>query len=122
MIRRLEAEPAPAAPLTDGRGVMRMLGLAPGPAVGAALRALEEARAVGEVRDLAEAEAYLRHMAAAQGWPVDERPHGEAGTHDDGGGGGGGGDGGGGERTDGDGSDDTDTCATDACSDDPGRA
>ena len=118
VIRRLEAEPAPTAPLVDGRGVMRMLGLAPGPAVGAALRALEEARAVGEVGDLAEAEAYLRHMAAAQGWPVDERPPGEAGTHDDGGGGGGGG----GERTDGDGSDETDTCATDACSDDPGRA
>lgn len=68
VIRRLDAEPEPAAPLLDGRAVMRLLGLAPGPEVGAALAALAEARAVGEVRDAAEAEAYLRHMAAAQGW------------------------------------------------------
>ena len=113
VIRRLEAEPAPAAPLVDGRGVMRMLGLAPGPAVGAALRALEEARAVGEVRDLAEAEAYLRHMAAAQGWPVDERPPDEAATDE--------------AATDDDGSDDTGTDDTESRTaddggDGPGRA
>ena len=96
VIRRLEADPVPVAALVDGRGVMRMLGLAPGPAVGAALRALEEARAVGEVRDLAEAEAYLRHMAAAQGWPLDERPADDAGADDAG--------------------------ADDACSDEPGGA
>jgi poly(A) polymerase len=70
VIRRLEAEPASPAPLLDGHALMATLGLAPGPAVGAALRALEEARAVGDVRDRAEAEAYLRGMAAAQGWPI----------------------------------------------------
>ena len=73
VIRRLEAEPAPTAPLLDGRDLMALLGLPPGPAVGAALRALEEARAVGEVTTREEAEAYLRHMGAAQGWPLDGR-------------------------------------------------
>ena len=74
VIRRLEAEPAPPPPLLDGREVMAHLGLAPGPAVGEALRALEEARAVGEVSDREEAEAYLRQLAAAQGWLAEERP------------------------------------------------
>ena len=79
VIRRLEAEPAPAAPLLDGRALMAMLGLPPGPAVGAALRALEEARAVGEVTNREEAETYLRHMGAAQGWPLDSRGRDDAG-------------------------------------------
>ena len=70
VIRRLEAEPTPSAPLLDGREVMRRLGLAPGPAVGAALAAVAEARAVGEVGTPDEAEAYLRRMASAQGWAV----------------------------------------------------
>ena len=72
VIQRLESEPSAPAPLLDGREVMRLLQLAPGPAVGEALRAVDEARAVGEVTDLAEAEAYLRHMAALRGWPVGE--------------------------------------------------
>ena len=71
VIRRLEAAGAPAAPLLDGREVMRLLGLAPGPAVGEALAAIAEARAVGEVADAGEAVAYLRRMAAARGWPVE---------------------------------------------------
>lgn len=78
VIRRLETEPAPTAPLLDGHGLMRLLGLPPGPAVGAALRALEEARAVGEVSTREEAETYLRHMGAVRGWPLDGRGRGDA--------------------------------------------
>jgi len=70
VIHRLEAEPAPSAPLLDGFEVMRRLGLPAGPTVGVALAAVAEARAVGEVATPDEAEAYLRRMAAAQGWPV----------------------------------------------------
>jgi poly(A) polymerase len=70
VIQRLEDEPAPSAPLLDGFEVMRRLGLPAGPTVGVALSAVAEARAVGEVATPDEAEAYLRRMAAAQGWPV----------------------------------------------------
>ena len=70
VIRRLEDEPTPSAPLLDGFEVMRRLGLPAGPTVGTALAAVAEARAVGEVATPDEAEAYLRSMAAAQGWPV----------------------------------------------------
>jgi len=70
VIRRLEDEPAPSAPLLDGFEVMRRLGLPAGPTVGVALAAVAEARALGEVATPDEAEAYLRRMAAAQGWPV----------------------------------------------------
>ena len=80
VIRRLEDEPAPSEPFMSGHEVMEMLGLAPGPAVGEALRALSEAHAVGEVASREEAETYLRHMAQAQGWPVDERTRGGGGT------------------------------------------
>lgn len=62
------AEPAHPAPLLDGRAVMRELDLSPGPEVGRALAFLDEARAVGDVRDAAEARAALRRFARAQGW------------------------------------------------------
>jgi len=68
VIARLASEPAPAAPLLDGRAVMELLGVGPGPTVGAALKALAEAQALGDVSDRDEAEAYVRRIAAAQGW------------------------------------------------------
>lgn len=62
------AEPPPPKPLLDGREVMRLLGLQPGPRVGEAVRFVGEAEAVGDVRTKAEAETALRTFARAQGW------------------------------------------------------
>jgi poly(A) polymerase len=67
VVRLLAAAP-PRPPLLRGEDVMRLLEVGPGPLVGLALRAVEEARAVGDVETRAEAEAYLRRLAAAQGW------------------------------------------------------
>jgi poly(A) polymerase len=62
------AEPPPKAPLLDGHAVMRLLNLPPGPHVGAAVRFVREAEAVGDVRTPEEAAAALKRYAAAQGW------------------------------------------------------
>ena len=62
------AEPAPEKPLLDGRDVMALLDLSPGPRVGEAVRFVQEAEAVGDVRSRAEAEAALRRYAREQGW------------------------------------------------------
>lgn len=67
-------EPAVPAPLLDGREVMQLLDLAPGPRVGEALAMLAEARAVGDVRDREEAVAAVRRYAEAQGWDVPADP------------------------------------------------
>ncbi len=56
------------APLLDGRDVMQLLDLSPGPRVGEAVRFVQEAEAVGDVRTKEDAEAALRHYAAVQGW------------------------------------------------------
>lgn len=64
-------EPRPPAPLLDGDGVMKLLGLPPGPRVGEALAVLAEAVAVGDVEDLDGAERLLMGYARAQGWLVD---------------------------------------------------
>jgi len=47
------------APLLDGRAIMTLLRLEPGPAVGAALAALREAQAVGDVTDPSAARTWL---------------------------------------------------------------
>ena len=47
---------------------MDLLGLEPGPRVGAALRFVEEARAVGDVTTPLEAREALRAFAEGQGW------------------------------------------------------
>ena len=62
-----EAAPPPA-PLLRGEDVMALLDLPPGPRVGEALRFVEEARAVGDVRDAEEARAALRRYADRRGW------------------------------------------------------
>ena len=62
------SEGPPKAPLLDGREVMALLGLPAGPRVGEAVRFVQEAEAVGDVKDEREAEAALRRYAAAQGW------------------------------------------------------
>ena len=63
-------EPPPAAALlrrvVDGHAVMRATGLAPGPAVGRVLAAVEEAAAAGEVRSEGEALRLAVHLAAAE--------------------------------------------------------
>lgn len=46
-------------PLLDGHAVMRVLGLPPGPRVGALLAEIDELTAAGELRDAEEAEAWL---------------------------------------------------------------
>ena len=61
------AEPAPEKPLLDGRDVMQLLNLEPGPRVGEAVRLVQEAEAVGDVRDRGEAEAVLKRYAREQG-------------------------------------------------------
>ncbi len=48
--------------LLDGHAVMKALGLAPGPAVGKALAKLEEAQAMGRVRDRPSAIAFIRRL------------------------------------------------------------
>jgi poly(A) polymerase len=67
VVKLLEEEP-PRPPLLTGDEVMRLLGVPPGPVVGLALRAIEEAHAVGDVKDRDDAEAYLLRVARAQGW------------------------------------------------------
>ncbi|PZA08088.1 HD domain-containing protein [Meiothermus sp. PNK-Is4] len=59
------AESAPSSKaLLDGREVMRLLGLEPGPKVGQAIAALLEAQAIGEVQSRAEAASFLRDAFA----------------------------------------------------------
>jgi poly(A) polymerase len=84
VVRLLEEAP-PRAPLLRGDDVMRLLGVSPGPRVGRALRAVEEAHALGDVADRAEAEAYLLRLAAAQGWGdgVDDEADGDDAALDD---------------------------------------
>ena len=64
VLMALEAQPAEPPPLLDGREVMALLDLPPGPGVGEALRVLAEAAALGEVRDAPGARAFLRAWAA----------------------------------------------------------
>ncbi|WP_456411901.1 HD domain-containing protein [Oceanithermus sp.] len=78
--RAFLAAPRPK-PLLSGDEVMRMLNLEPGPLVGRALRALEEAQVVGDVRDRKAAQAFVRwwyetETAAAErpGDPGGHRP------------------------------------------------
>jgi poly(A) polymerase len=68
---RLLDEAPPRPPLLRGDEVMALLGVGPGPRVGQALRALEEAHALGDVTDRQEAETYLLRLAQAQGWNED---------------------------------------------------
>lgn len=61
-------EAPPKAPLLNGLEVMELLDLSPGPRVGEAVRFVQEAEAVGDVRTKGDAEAALRHYATVQGW------------------------------------------------------
>lgn len=68
IVELLEATPTAQPPLMTGREVMTLLNLTEGPRVGAAVRFLREAEAVGDVTNRAEAERVLRQYAAKQGW------------------------------------------------------
>ncbi|GGJ61729.1 HD domain-containing protein [Deinococcus aquiradiocola] len=59
VLAALEDQPGVPAPLLDGRQVMALLDLPPGPQLGEALRALAEARALGDVTDEAGARTWL---------------------------------------------------------------
>lgn len=59
VLAALEERPTAPPPLLRGEEVMALLGLPPGPGVGAALRALAEAQALGEVRTPEEARNWL---------------------------------------------------------------
>ena len=61
-IQSLPEGTAAPKPLLDGREVMQLLDLEPGPQVGQALAALLEAQALGEVQSRAEAEGFLREV------------------------------------------------------------
>jgi len=63
--RTFLAAPRPK-PLLSGNEVMRLLSLEPGPLVGRALRALEEAQILGDVEDRAAAEAFVRWWYEAE--------------------------------------------------------
>lgn len=58
-VEKLDVEPA--KPLVSGRDVLA-LGVQPGPEVGRAIREVEEARDRGEIRERAEALAFLRRL------------------------------------------------------------
>lgn len=76
----MDERPEPK-PLLDGRDVMALLELSPGPRVGQAIAMLAEAQAVGDVTDRAQAVEALHRYAAAQGWsgPAERAPSGDAG-------------------------------------------
>ncbi|SEJ79971.1 poly(A) polymerase [Deinococcus reticulitermitis] len=59
VLAALTEQPSAPPPLLTGEEVMALLNLGPGPRVGAALRALAEARAVGEVASAQEARAFV---------------------------------------------------------------
>lgn len=59
VLEALEEQPTAPPPLLTGGDVMALLKIAPGPAVGEALRALAEAQSLGEVRTLEEARALV---------------------------------------------------------------
>ena len=61
-------EAPPPAPLLDGREVMDLLGLEPGPRVGEALRFIAEARAIGDISEREEAITALQKFAESRGW------------------------------------------------------
>ncbi|MHA0034492.1 HD domain-containing protein [Deinococcus sp. PESE-13] len=63
VLAALEEQPAAPPPLLSGEEVMALLGLTPGPRVGEALRALAEARAIGEVGTPQEARAFVQRWA-----------------------------------------------------------
>ncbi len=64
VLTALEVQPASPAPLLSGADVMALLELPPGPEVGEVLRALAEARALGDLPDAEAARAWL----LAGGW------------------------------------------------------
>lgn len=59
VLAALEEAPAAPGPLLRGEEVMALLGLPPGPEVGAALRAVAEARALGDVNTPEQARAFV---------------------------------------------------------------
>jgi poly(A) polymerase len=61
-------EPAPELPLMTGREVMALLSIPEGPKVGEAVRFVQEAQAVGDVKTREEAEELLKNYAIKQGW------------------------------------------------------
>ncbi|WP_415785513.1 CCA tRNA nucleotidyltransferase [Deinococcus saxicola] len=69
VLEALEDRPAPPRPLLTGADVMALLDIPPGPRVGEIMRALNEAVALGEVADGAEARAFV------VGWGERHAPH-----------------------------------------------
>ncbi|WP_424949665.1 HD domain-containing protein [Deinococcus sp.] len=59
VLAALEDQPAAPPALLSGDEIMALLALSPGPGVGQAVRALAEARALGDVGDVAAARAWL---------------------------------------------------------------
>ena len=69
IVALLEATPSPPPPLMTGREVMTLLNLTEGPRVGAAVRFLKEAEAVGDVTTRRGGGAgVLKQYAVKQGW------------------------------------------------------
>ncbi len=67
VLEALEEQPTAPAPLLDGQAIMTLLDLGPGPRVGEAVRALAEARALGEVATPDDARTFLHNWAGRSG-------------------------------------------------------
>lgn len=63
VLAALEDQPAAPRPLLTGTELMALLGIQPGPEVGQALRALNEAAALGDVKNPEEARAFVQNWA-----------------------------------------------------------
>lgn len=71
VIEALQIKPELAPkPLLNGEDVLRILKLEEGPKIGRAVRFLQEAQAVGDIKTPQEAERALLHFAERQGWLV----------------------------------------------------
>ncbi|THF68097.1 CCA tRNA nucleotidyltransferase [Deinococcus sp. Arct2-2] len=70
VLAALEDQPAAPKPLLTGAEIMALLDIEPGPKVGQALRALNEAAALGDVKNPQDARAFVQNWAVSP--PADE--------------------------------------------------
>lgn len=70
VLAALEDQPAAPKPLLTGSEIIALLDIEPGPKVGQALRALNEAAALGDVKNPQDARAFVQNWAASP--PADE--------------------------------------------------
>jgi len=62
LYERERKKPKPPKPLLDGFEVMKILNLKPGPAVGKAIKKLEDAQLIGKIKTKDEAEKFVKGL------------------------------------------------------------